>query len=33
MTYIARRISPLIRGVYSRETGGNMVGIQPTAAS
>lgn len=33
MTYIARRISPLIRGVYSRESGGNMVGIQPKSAS
>jgi hypothetical protein len=33
LTYIARRISPLIRGVYSREQGGNLKGIQPTSAS
>ena len=29
MTYVARRISPLIRGVYSREEGGIMKGVQP----
>lgn len=30
MTYIARKISPLIRGIYSRESGGMLQGIQPT---
>jgi len=29
MTYIARRISPLIKGVYSREEGGKLKGIAP----
>ena len=29
MTYIARRISPLIKGVYSREEGGKLRGIAP----
>lgn len=33
MTYIARRISPLVRGVYSRESNGEMKGISPTSAS
>lgn len=31
LTYIARRISPLIKGVYSREEGGIMKGISPVA--
>lgn len=31
MTYIARRISPMIRGVYSRESGGTVKG-QPVVA-
>ena len=31
MTYIARRISPLIKGVYSREEGGIMKGISPVS--
>lgn len=31
VTYIARQISPLIRGVYSREEGGMLKGISPTA--
>lgn len=26
MTYVARRISPLIKGVYSRESGGTVKG-------
>ena len=30
MTYIARQMSPLIRGVYSRNENGVMKGIQPT---
>lgn len=30
MTYIARQMSPLIRGVYSRNENGIMKGIQPT---
>lgn len=30
MTYIARKISPLIRGIYSRDENGIMKGIQPT---
>ena len=32
MTYIARRVSPLIRGVYSREEGGTVKG-QPVVAN
>jgi hypothetical protein len=28
MTYIARRVSPLIKGVYSREEGGNVKGLK-----
>ena len=32
VTYIARRLSPLIQGVYSREKGGAIKGISPTAA-
>ena len=32
VTYIARRLSPLIQGVYSREKGGALKGISPTAA-
>lgn len=32
MTYIARRISPMVRGVYSREYGGKVVGL-PTVAN
>lgn len=31
MTYIARRISPMVRGVYSRESGGTVKG-QPVVA-
>lgn len=31
MTYIARKISPLIRGIYSREDGGMLKGISPTS--
>lgn len=31
MTFIARRISPLIKGVYSREEGGIMKGISPVS--
>lgn len=31
MTYIARRISPLIKGVYSREEGGIMKGVSPVS--
>lgn len=31
LTYIARKISPLIRGIYSREDGGMLKGISPTA--
>lgn len=31
MTYIARRLSPLIRGVYNREAGGNLKGLSPTS--
>lgn len=30
-TYIARRISPITKGVYSREEGGIMKGVSPTA--
>jgi len=33
MTYIARRLSPLIRGVYNREQGGTVKGIMPTFKS
>lgn len=33
MTYIARRLSPLVRGVYSREMGGALKGVQPSSAS
>jgi hypothetical protein len=32
MTYIARRISPLVRGIYSREEGGMIKGVSPTSA-
>lgn len=31
MTYIARRLSPLIRGVYNRESGGELKGLKPTS--
>lgn len=31
MTYIARRLSPLIKGIYSREEGGVLKGISPTS--
>lgn len=31
-TYVARRISPLIKGIYSREEGGLMKGMSPTGA-
>lgn len=30
-TYVARMISPLIRGVYTREEGGILKGVSPTA--
>lgn len=29
MTYVARRISPLTRGIYTRDDGGNLRGVQP----
>ncbi|AIY85397.1 major structural domain protein (plasmid) [Clostridium baratii str. Sullivan] len=29
-TYVARRLSPLIKGIYSREEGGLMKGMSPT---
>lgn len=31
MTYIARRLSPLVRGVYNREEGGNLKGLNPNS--
>lgn len=31
LTYIARRLSPLVRGVYSRESSGRLKGVQPTS--
>ena len=33
VTWIARRLSPLIRGVYTRDENGLIHGIKPTAAS
>ena len=33
VTWIARRLSPLIRGVYSRDEAGTMRGVAPTSAS
>ena len=33
VTWIARRLSPLIRGVYTRDEGGNIKGVLPTSAS
>ena len=33
VTWIARRLSPLIRGVYSRDDGGTIHGKLPTSAS
>ena len=33
VTWIARRLSPLIRGVYTREEGGTMRGVLPTSYS
>lgn len=33
VTWIARRLSPLIRGVYTRDEAGNIKGKLPTAAS
>lgn len=33
VTWIARRLSPLIRGVYTRDEAGNIKGVKPTAAS
>lgn len=30
MTYVARRLSPMIRGVYNREVGGALKGLLPT---
>lgn len=32
VTYIARRLSPLIRGIYSREKGGDIKSVMPTEA-
>lgn len=32
VTWIARRMSPLIRGVYTRDTAGNIRGVLPTSA-
>lgn len=32
VTYIARRLSPLIRGIYTRETSGAIKGVSPVAA-
>lgn len=32
VTYIARRLSPLVRGVYTRETSGAIKGVSPLAA-
>jgi len=32
MTYIARRMSPMTKGVYSRSEGGNIKGVIPTDA-
>lgn len=31
VTYIARKLSPIIRGVYSREEGGMLKGVSPTS--
>jgi len=33
VTWIARRLSPLIRGVYTRDDAGNLRGVAPTSAS
>jgi hypothetical protein len=33
LTYIARRLSPLTRGVYSRDKGGEIRGVVPTSAT
>jgi hypothetical protein len=33
VTWIARRLSPLIRGVYTRDDAGNIKGVKPTDAS
>lgn len=33
VTWIARRLSPLIRGVYTRDEAGNIKGVAPTSAS
>lgn len=30
-TYIARRVSPLTKGVYQRESGGNVTGVPVVA--
>lgn len=32
VTWIARRLSPLVRGVYTRDEGGNIKGVAPTDA-
>lgn len=32
MTYIARRLSPLVRGIYTRETSGALRGVNPVSA-
>lgn len=31
VTYIARRISPLVRGIYTRDSEGTLKGVQPTS--
>lgn len=31
VTYIARRISPLVRGIYTRDSEGALKGVQPTS--
>ena len=33
VTWIARRLSPLVRGVYTRDESGNIKGVPPTSAS
>ena len=33
VTWIARRLSPLVRGVYTRDEAGTIKGVKPTAAS
>ena len=33
VTWIARRLSPLVRGVYTRDEAGSIKGVQPNSAS